>query len=298
MLFITFCGIYRERVKVLRQKKKTNSTTGLVLKRRGRKEDVMRLIVVTLVSFVLAFSANAQPLNIDPEVRSTSAMSESSARLPRMARAPQMEPTLWTPWEAAVVVRSSGQVGTNDIFSVSCHIFTPLPKWAMTESWIRKPDGEVYLPSVLREDITVPDLSGWQWWIWNEPLPADWPAGVTTFELIVTIGWGTPDERKYTAVARVATGGVYPAGDPPRFGPLEDAIVDSSGGVILRGVFNTPPVVVAPDWVVRKIELEGDYYVPPGSIGAGNRPLGVCSGVNGDPNHLECSTQIVSIPVF
>ena len=100
----------------------------------------MRLIVVTLVSLMLAFSLNAQPLNnnLDPDVRSTSAMSESSARMPRMARAPQAEPNIWTPWEAAVVVRSSGQVGTSDIFSVSCHIFTPLPKWTMTESWIRK----------------------------------------------------------------------------------------------------------------------------------------------------------------
>lgn len=258
----------------------------------------MRLIVAALVSLVLAFSANAQLLNnLGPDVRSTSAMSESSARLPRMARAPQAEPNIWTPWEAAVVVRSSGQVGTSDVFSAMLMIFTYLPYGTMVESWVRKPDGEIHLPSVDRMDVTSPGAP-WQGWVWNEPLPADWPTGVTTFEVVVTLGWGTPNERKYSAVAKVATGGVYPAGSPPRFGPLEEAIVDSAGGVILRGVFNTPPVVVAPDWVVRKIQLEGDYYVPPGSIGAGNRPLGVCSGANGDPNRLECSTRIVSIPVF
>jgi hypothetical protein len=95
----------------------------------------------------------------------------------------------------------------------------------------------------------------------------------------------------------VATGGVYPASDP-QFGPLEEAIVDSVGGVLLRGVFRTPPVVVAPTYLNQKVELEGDYYVPPGSIGVGNKPLGVCSGMNGDPFFLECSTEFVPIPVF
>jgi hypothetical protein len=258
----------------------------------------MRLIVVTLVSLVLAFSVNAQlPNNLGPEVQSISATPESSARMPRMARAPEVEPTLWTPWEAAVVVWSSGQVGTSGIFSVSFHIFTHLPQWTMVESWVRKPGGEIYLPSVAGIDIGAPSNS-LQGWIWNEPLPADWPAGVTTFEVVVTIGWCTPNERKYTAVARVATGGVYPAGDPPRFGPLEEAIVDSSGGVILRGVFTTTPVVVAPSYLNKKVELEGDYYVPPGSIGVGNKPLGVCDIFNGNPFYLDCSTKMVNIPIF
>lgn len=253
----------------------------------------MRLIVVTLVSLMLAFSLNAQPLNnIGPEVQSISAMSESSARMPRMARAPEMEPNVWTPWEAVVAILSSGQEGTNGVFAATYHIFTHLPYGSMVESWVRKPNGEVYLPSVSRSDITVPG-GPWTWWVWNAPLPEDWPVGVTTFEVVVTI-----NGKKYTAAAQVATGGVYPAGDAPKFGPLESASVDSSGGILLYGLFKTPPVAVAPTWLNQKIELEGDCYVPPGVMGTGSRPLSVCSGTDGDPNRLECTTKVVTIPVF
>jgi len=251
----------------------------------------MRLIVVAFVSLVLAFSANAQPLNnIGPE-DFTSVMPEK--RLPVKMPAPGMEiPVYRMPCEAAVVVHLSGKPGTTDIFGVSGHLLSYLPAGTRIRSWIRKPSGEIYAPSVL-ESIPTTSGTNWQRTIWYNTLPADWGEGITSFEYVVSMG-----EWKCTAVARVATGGIYPAGDPPKFGPLEEAIVDSAGGVLLRGVFKTSPVVVAPTHLNKKVELEGGYYIPPGAIGTGSRPLGVCSGLNGNPFDLDCSTRIVPIPVF
>lgn len=269
---------------VLRQKK--SKTTDAF------KEDAMRnFVFATLV--VLAFSANSQDiLTLDPEALTSFSVMSEEVRTPRMARAPEVEvPVTKMPCEAAVVVHLSGKPGTTDVFGVSGHLLSYLPAGTQIRSWIRKPSGEIYAPSVL-ESIPTTSGTNWQRTIWYNTLPADWGEGVTSFEYVVSVG-----EWRCTAVARVATGGVYPAGSPS-LGPLEEAIVDSAGGVLLRGVFKTSPIVVAPTYLNQKVELVGDNYVPPGAIGAGNKPLGVCSGRDGDPFFLECSTEFVPIPVF
>jgi hypothetical protein len=266
----------------------------------------MRHILVALVSFALASSALAQVdqpiLNLDPgALRSFPVMSEEVpqiARAPQVMRAPEMEPPVTgQPCEAAVVVRSAGKPGTADIFSVSYHVFSRLPIGALIQSWVRKPGGEIYAPSIGKVPIGVlldnGNGSGWQWWVWNAPLPTKWPEGITTFEVVASFG-----DWQCTAVARVVTGGVYPAGKEPRFGPLEKATVDSSGGVALLGAWQSEPVVVAPTYLNRKVKLTGNYYVVPGEIGTGNWPLGVCDREDGKPFRLHCSTEIVPIPVF
>lgn len=254
----------------------------------------MRLVVLFVAFAVLTSSAFAQDsqqvFNLGPEIHNRSATSESRARMPQRAKAPQPEPHVFRlPCEAAVVVHLAGDAGTGGLFGVSNHIFSYLPIGSRIDKYIRKPNGEVYPPSVKGSLLTVPGPN-WQGWIWYDPLPADWPEGITDFVVVSSYG-----EWKCTAVARVAIGGAYPT-DGSQLGPLEEAIVDSAGGVILRGVFRTPPVVVAPTYLNQKVELVGDYYVPPGAIGTGQKPLAACSGRNGDPFFLECSTKTVLLP--
>jgi len=234
--------------------------------------------------------------NLDPgALRSFPVMSEETlqiVRVPQRAIAPIPEPVMWTPWEAAVVIRYVGEVGTDKPFGASFHTFTYLPAGTKITVFVRKPDGEIYLPSK-KENMLFTPGTGWGGDVWYGPFPVGWPVGVTTFTVVVTL-----NGKEYTAIAQIATGGVYPAGDSPRFGPLEGAVVDSAGGILLSGLFKTPPVVVAPSYRDRAVLLEGGNYVPPGSIGSGTKPLGVCSGIDGNPNHLECTTTEVTIPVF
>ena len=260
------------------------------------------ILILVLATITLAFSALAQDDqmigNVGPEEFNTSAMPEElGTRTFRMARAPQVEaPVMGQPCEAAVVVRSAGKPGTTDVFSVSYHVFSRLPIGALIQSWVRKPTGEIYPPSVTEVPIGIlgdDDNGGWQWWVWNAPLPDKWPEGATNFEVVASFG-----DWRCTAIARVATGGIYPAGEEPRFGPLEEATADSSGGVALLGAWQSEPVVVAPTYLNRKVKLTGNYYVVPGEVGAGNWPLGVCDREDGKPDRLHCTTKVVSIPVF
>ncbi len=245
--------------------------------------------VVALISIMLAFSLNAQPLNLDPETtNNVSAMSEKqSVRVPQRARVPQMEPTtVEAPFQGMVIVWPASWDGVG---GVSFHVYTPLLVGS-TISWrILSFEGVVILDGTTGP-LSVPG-SNWAGWMWHGAFPVDWPTGVATFEMVVN-----KNGRLYSAIAKTIIG-VTPAGsNPPLFGPLESAEVDSMGGVILHGLFRNSPVVAFAPGPNEAATLEGWNYLPPSLIGTGLKLIGVCSGIDGDDYNLECSTTTLVIP--
>ncbi len=254
------------------------------------------VLVIVLVSSAVLAQVDRPILNLDPETN-VSVMSDSMSVMrtrpitfvPIGPRAvPQVEPPVTlAPCEGVATVWASGRVGTTDLFKVS-HLFrTYLPQGTEISHWVKKPDGTIFF-----YESVVLSVGGthWQGWVYNNPLPADYPAGISQFGSTAKIGaW------KCSVVAPVAIGLVFPADGSPQLGPLESFKVDSMGGVRLFGVFKTPVIVVAAP-LPEIVPLEGWDYIPPGAVNAGEKVTTICSGLNGNPFYLECTTETIPFP--
>jgi hypothetical protein len=172
-------------------------------------------------------------------------------------------------------------------------VFSFLPAGTSIETQVLKPDGSIYQPFSRPGSLLYQGGTSLLAFFANEPFlfPSDYPPGVTTFKMVVTI----PNRGTFTALQTVSFGdrSVAPA---PIGGPLQEAIVDASGGILLIGAFTTIPVVESPEWWHVMLPVEGGNYIPPGTIWGGQKHLTVCSGIGGDPNNLYCSTTLVNLP--
>lgn len=120
----------------------------------------------------------------------------------------------------------------------------------------------------------------WQGLVWDGPISS----GVTTFRVIVT---------RHNQVYKVS------ASANAMVGPLFNAISDANGGVLVTGVFLTPPVISSPYYLniaIMTQPLYGGWYIPPGQAGRGKMPIVVSSGIGGNPYDLKSETLIVDIP--
>ena len=244
----------------------------------------MRLIIVALVSLMLAFSVNAQQTyTLDPEMN-ISAKSESVSVLRaqpiaftpigKRAVAPPTEPNVWFNFQGAITLTPAIGGGVRATIS-----FPSVPIGTVTERKMWRPDGVLVFHAT--EFLTVLGPPGGLWWmqVWEGFFPEDWPEGDVLFELFIT----EPGRRRGRAFAVASN----TARSQLR------ALSDSSGGVLLvGGVFLTSPFVI--DSLRPAIlPVEGGNYIPPSAGVVPGRALTICSGVNGDPLNLECTTATV-----
>jgi hypothetical protein len=167
-------------------------------------------------------------------------------------------------------------------------IYTYLHVGDTVDVTVTAPDGTVF-----RTNHGVINNPGtpWQVIMYYGPIPADWGPGLASLKMTVTTG---------TRAHRVSTWVPIPFGSDPgvQIGPLEGAVVDGAGGVMLQGLFKTRPVAVAPLVLNQVLPIEGWNYIPPtAQLGVGGPTLlVVCSGKDGNPDDLECSQRIVLLP--
>jgi len=254
----------------------------------------MRLIVVALVSLVLAFSLNAQPLTLDPEMVNISEMSEDSVFAMRTQpltftpapRRSTVSPAGTDGVKAVIWIDMGGPLSPSRTFWATFLILTPLPEGSTMVAYMTSPSGvKEVVPGL---SYTVPaEMAGniWAGQLWFGSFPPEWVKGICRFEVEIVVGG-----VKTTVIAQVGVR-MNPL---PLFGPLESAEPTPDGGILLTGVFPTHPIVVAPQVLSTALPVEGGRFIP-SSVGLSwETLLVVCSGTS--PRVLECSTRRVYIP--
>jgi hypothetical protein len=179
------------------------------------------------------------------------------------------------------------------------HIFSPgLSTGDTVELQIIRPNGtfdpasHIFELGVQADGSPFVDTPLWQGWILTGPgngfiIPSSWGSGTAVLSAIVTT-----KGHQYRVSADVPVGVASTT-----FGSL-NAIPDANGGVLITGVFMTPPVIFFPTYLNVAIAAQpvyGGWYIPPGQEGKGKTPIVVSSGIAGNPYDLKSQMIVVDI---
>jgi len=182
-------------------------------------------------------------------------------------------PPVVTPdYDAAVMVQ---KVGNNVWAGYNC--MTPTYDGAKFETIVIAPDGSVYSDRVRTQLTFQTDPSSSSGDIYFDVPPAKWGVGFAIVKLFVN--------GQFVAFAKMPVG----MDVMPQVGPLQSAIGDDFGGVVLSPEFSKTPTVTLVFQNVL-VPVQGTNYIPPKALVAGQQIIAVRDNLT-----LECSTADVEV---